>query len=145
MITPTDFKRAAAQFIQFSGDMCLQVTKVVTSVEQVEKAHDEVTSAILNTCVAQDLDNVVRQALMERILRREMILLLAAVDRMKRALVVSITILIKRGRSALCKNRRMFLDRYQDYPELENAQAQLVVSLDLLRIMEHRLSFNKTL
>ncbi|OCW23991.1 hypothetical protein BB029_12745 [Pseudomonas sp. S3E12] len=74
---------------------------------------------------------------MESTLHRDKLLLLASIDQMKKTLVVSIHILIESGKAALCKNRRMFPDSYQDYPELENAQAQLIVSLDLFRIMKH--------
>jgi hypothetical protein len=74
---------------------------------------------------------------MESTLHRDKILLLASIDQMRKTLVVFIHILIERGKAALCENHKMFLDSYQDYPELENAQAQLIVSLDLFRVMKH--------
>ena len=134
-------EKSAAAFVRFTEELTLSAHKVAVSTLKIEQAYNEINTAILKLPMAKDQDNVVRQGLMESILRRDMHILLASIIRMKKSLIDSIQILIKSGEAALHENRLWSKTSCQDEIELINARIQLARGLDLLRGLEQRLCY----
>lgn len=134
-----ELKKNINSFVKFSEELSGHVNEVVSAVGHMEQAYEGVLDAIKNLPIADDIDNVVRQGLMENILRRDMHILLSSIVRMKKTLTKSVRILIMSGNAAISSNRLDLEAFFHDQPDLERARLQLAASVELLKEMERRL------
>ncbi|WEL64695.1 hypothetical protein P0D93_32325 [Pseudomonas sp. CBSPGW29] len=85
MSLPTQNGKPGLAFIKFSQDLSRQASKASVTVQRFEEAFKEVSSGILNLSPTIETDKVVKHALMERMLYRDMHVLLTAILRLKKA------------------------------------------------------------
>lgn len=132
-----------SSFIAFTHEMWVNVRKVSISVTHLEMTYKDLAREVINLSTARDVkasDNVIRQALMERILSRDIDALLASTLRLKELLMSSIRILIKDGEEALSNKQLKTAAEAAENHELGSAVARLKRNLDLFRKMLYRLS-----
>lgn len=111
----------------------MQVNEALTTVKRLERAYQEVESAVLKTHDDIEMDNVVRRGLMQKIARRDMTLVLEQTLRMEKLLAISINLLIQNGEVALsciedlkgCKTA-----------EINIAKAELLSKINVLKSVE---------
>ncbi|UVH51743.1 hypothetical protein P0D91_04785 [Pseudomonas sp. CBSPBW29] len=139
MSLPTQNGKPGLAFIKFSQDLSRQASKASVTVQRFEEAFKEVSSGILNLSPTIETDKVVKHALMERMLYRDMHVLLTAILRLKKGLATSIRLLIQNGDAQLATNHHTMIDNSQDSRDLSNARSDIIESLDLLESLESRL------
>ncbi|MEG8231444.1 hypothetical protein [Pseudomonas orientalis] len=127
------YQETVQQFIDLSRDFSMQVNEALTTVKRLERAYQEVESAVLKTHDDIEMDNVVRRGLMQKIARRDMTLVLEQTLRMEKLLAISINLLIQNGEVALsciedlkgCKTA-----------EINIAKAELLSKINVLKSVE---------
>lgn len=129
-----------APFVEFSQQLSKNVEDFTLSVDQMEQAYEYLSNIMLSFPTGQDTDSVVRQRLMENILRRDMYVFLEALHGMKKTLVKAVRVFIASGDAALAAYDGVGASDDQRDASISHAEAELVKSLRLLRRLDQRLS-----
>lgn len=124
------------QFIDLSRDFSMQVTEALMTVKRLEMAYHEIESTVSKIDDDIEVDNVVRRALMQKIARRDMSLVLEQTLRMEKLLAKSIKLLIQNGEAAvslICCIKN--LEGYKA-AEVNIAMTELVAKVNVLKDVE---------
>lgn len=116
------------------------VEDLIQAVGQMEQSYKDLNTAMLSLPTVSDTDNVVRQRLMESILRRDMHVLLDALSGMKRTLVESVRTLIDSGEAALAAYGGHREPDDKSDASISHAEGELIRTLRLLKGVDQRLS-----
>jgi len=129
-----------AAFIDFSAQLPKYVREMTYSASQIEEACTQIRAAMRKPPITESDDNVIRQGLMENILRRDMNLLLAGVVRVKRSLLESVRILRDSSQKVLAAYDAHREGSTESSLAMERAEVEFAESYKMLIELEVRLS-----
>ncbi|WP_411566212.1 hypothetical protein ACLIN3_05125 [Pseudomonas orientalis] len=130
------YQDTAQQFIDLSRDFSIQVNEALITIKRLERAYQEVESAVSKTYDDLDVDNVVRCGLLQKIARRDMTLVLEQTLRMEKLLAKSINLLIQNGEVALSLTHCIEDFEGNKAAEISFAKTELVAKLNVLKALE---------